>query len=57
MDELDVHIQNLNDEIDSHMGPEEKQAVEAVKEVTGTADASARAIIRESRYKSQPPPA
>jgi transposase len=45
MDELNIHIQNLNDEIDRRMKPEEKQAVEAIKAVTGIGETSARAII------------
>lgn len=45
VDELNIHIQNMNDEIDNRMKPEEKQAVEAIKPVTGVADDSARAII------------
>jgi len=45
IDELDVHIQNLNDEIDHRMRPEEKRAVEAIIAVTGVAEDSARAII------------
>lgn len=45
VDELNIHIQNLNDEIDNRMKPEEKQAVEAIKDVTGIADDTARAII------------
>ena len=35
LDELDVHIPNLNDEIDNFMKPEEKQASNAIQEVTG----------------------
>lgn len=45
IDELDIHIQNLNNDINNHMRHEEKQAVEAIKPITGIADASARAII------------
>lgn len=45
IDELDIHIQNLNNDINNHMRNEEKQAVEAVKTVTGIADTSAQAII------------
>ncbi len=45
IDELDIHIQNLNDDINNHMRQEEKQAVEAIKPITGIADASAWAII------------
>ena len=45
VDELDVHIQHLNDDIDNHMKPDEKQAVEAIKDVTGVGITSAKAII------------
>lgn len=45
LDELNKHIKNLDDEIDHHMKPKEKQAVEAIKNVTGIADVSAQAII------------
>lgn len=45
IDELNVHIQNLNDDIDSNMKQEEKQAVEALRPITGIAEDSARAII------------
>ena len=45
VDELNIHIQNLNDEIDNRMKPEEKQAVEAIKDITGIANDTARAII------------
>lgn len=45
LDELNTHIKNLDDEIDHHMKPEEKQAAEAIKSVTGIANTSAQAII------------
>lgn len=45
VDELDNHIEHLNDDIDNHMKPEEKQAVEAIKEVAGLGRTSAQAII------------
>lgn len=45
IDELDIHIQNLNNDINNHMRNEEKQAVEAIKPVTGIGDTSAQAII------------
>ena len=35
LDELNVHIKNLNDEIDNFMKPEEKQASQAIQDVTG----------------------
>lgn len=44
-DELNTHIKNLDDGIDRHMKPEEKRAVEAIKDVTGIADTSAQATI------------
>ena len=45
IDELDKHIANLDDQIDDHMKPEEKQAVEAIQNVTGIGPDSAKAII------------
>lgn len=45
VDELDIHIKNLDDDIDNHMNDSEKKASEAIKDITGIADASARAII------------
>ena len=45
IDELDKHIANLDDQIDDHMKPEEKQAVEAIQNVTGIGLDSAKAII------------
>lgn len=45
VDELDIHIKNLDDDIDSHMNDSEKKASEAIQDITGIADASARAII------------
>lgn len=45
VDELDAHIEHLNDDIDSHMKPEEKQAVDAIKAVTGLGTTSAQAVI------------
>lgn len=45
VDELDAHIEHLNDDIDSHMKPDEKQAVDAIKDVTGLGITSAQAII------------
>lgn len=45
IDELDDHIKELDDQIDNHMKPDEKQAVEAIKEVTGLGVDSARIII------------
>ena len=45
IDELDGHIRELDDQIDSHMKPEEKKAVDAIKEVTGLGVDSSRIII------------
>ncbi|MGL5453347.1 MAG: IS110 family transposase [Enterobacterales bacterium] len=45
LDELNIHIKNLDDEIDNFMKPEEKQASEAIQEVTGIGNTSAQAII------------
>jgi len=45
LDELNVHIKNLDDEIDNFMKPEEKQASEAIQDITGIADTSAQGII------------
>ena len=45
LDELNVHIKNLDEEIDNFMKPEEKQASEAIQTVTGIGNTSAQAII------------
>lgn len=45
IDELNVHIKNLDEDIDNHMGDDEKKAVQAITDVGGIADASAKAII------------
>ena len=45
LDELNVHIKNLNDEIDNFMKPEEKGAVSVIEEVTGIGHTSAQAIV------------
>ncbi len=45
VDELDVHIEHLNTDIDNRMKPEEKQAVEAIKDVAGIGATSAQAVI------------
>lgn len=45
LDELNVHIKNLDDEIDNFMKPEEKQASKAIQEVTGIGNTSAQAVI------------
>ena len=45
LDELNEHIKNLDDEIDSFMKPEENQASQAVQDVTGIGSTSAQAVI------------
>ena len=45
LDELNIHIQNLNDEIDNFMKPGEKKASAAIQNVTGIGNTSAQAII------------
>lgn len=45
LDELNIHIRNLDDEIDNFMKPEEKQAAAVIEDVTGIGHTSAQAII------------
>lgn len=45
IDELDAHIKELDIQIDDHMKPDEKNAVEAIKAVTGLGVDSSRIII------------
>ena len=45
LDELNAHIKNLDDEIDNFMKPEEKQASQAIQDITGIGNTSAQAII------------
>lgn len=45
IDELEAHIRELDDRIDGHMKPDEKKAVDAIKDVTGLGVNSARIII------------
>lgn len=45
LDELNVHIKNLDDEIGNFMKPEEKGAVSVIEEVTGIGHTSAQAIV------------
>ncbi len=45
LDELNIHIKNLDDEIDNFMKPEEKKASQAIQDVTGIGNTSAQAII------------
>ena len=45
LDELAAHIKNLNDEIDNFMKPEEKQASQAIQDITGIGNTSAQIIV------------
>ena len=45
LDELNQHIRNLDDEIDSSMKPDEKAACKAVEDIPGIGASSAQAII------------
>lgn len=45
LDELNIHIKNLDDEIDNFMKLEEKQASEAIQNVTDIGNTSAQAVI------------
>lgn len=45
LDELNIHIENLNDEIDHFMKPEEKHASQVIQDVTGIGNTSAQTII------------
>lgn len=45
VDELDIHIKHLTDDIDNRMKPDEKQAVDAIRNVTGLGTTSAQEII------------
>ncbi len=45
LDELNAHIQELDDDIDRSMKPEEKEASVAIQSVTGIGNTSAQAII------------
>lgn len=45
IDELEAHIRELDGWIDDHMKPDEKKAVDAIKDVTGLGVDSARIII------------
>ena len=45
LDELNIHIKELDDDIDSFMKPEEKQASAAIQDVTGIGNTSAQAVI------------
>ncbi len=57
LDELNVHIKNLDDEIDNFMKPEEKKASQIIQDITGIGNTSAQAIIsvigtEMSRFKT-----
>lgn len=45
LDELDLHIKNLNDEIDHFMTPDEHTAAKAIQDIPGIGNTSAQAII------------
>ncbi len=45
IDELEAHIRELDSQIDNHMKPNEKRAVDAIKDVTGLGVDSARIVI------------
>ena len=45
LDELNLHIKNLDHEIDNFLKPDEKQASQAIQSVTGIGNTSAQAII------------
>ena len=45
VDELIIHIKNLDDEIDNRMNPDQKKAASAISDLPGLADNSAKAVI------------
>ena len=45
LDELDLHIKNLDDEIDHFMTPDEKTAAAKIQDIPGIGSVSAQAII------------
>lgn len=45
LDELNIHVKELDHAIDDFMNPEEKRAAEAIQSVTGIGNTSAQAII------------
>lgn len=45
LDELNIHIKNLDDEIDNFMKPDEQDAVTALQSVPGIGKTSAQAIV------------
>ena len=45
LDELNIHIHNLDDEIDNFMKPDEKQAANVIQDIPGIGNTSAQTII------------
>lgn len=45
LDELNIHIKNLDDEIDNFMKPEEKKASQVIQDIKGIGNTSAQTII------------
>ena len=45
LDELNIHIKNLDDEIDNFMKPEEKSSSQAIQDIPGIGNTSAQAVI------------
>ena len=45
LDELDLHIKNLDDEIDHFMRPDEQTAAKTIQDIPGIGNTSAQAII------------
>lgn len=45
LDELNAHIEELNDDIDSFMKPDEKKAASVIQDIPGIGNTSAQAII------------
>ena len=45
LDELNIHVKNLDDDIDNFMKPDEKKASAAIQKITGIGNTSAQAVI------------
>lgn len=45
LDELNAHIKELDDDIDSFMKPEEKEAAKVIQDIPSIGNTSAQAII------------
>ena len=45
LDELNIHVKNLDDEIDNFMKPDENKASAAIQKITGIGNTSAQAVI------------